>query len=180
MLADGTVHECADGDDLLAARVSIGALGVVTAVTLQAVPAFTLHGVDAPAPLEETLDRIDELAAANDHFELFTFPHSPLALTRTNNRTDGAAAAPRPAARVGRRHPASTTTRFGAGQPARPRAPGVIPALNRIASRLAGIDAAASTAPTASSRRRGACASRRWSTRSRARTSPRPCGRCGR
>ena len=45
---------------------------------------------------------LDEHVDGNDHFELFTFPHSPLALTRTNNRTDAprvaAPSAPRVAA----------------------------------------------------------------------------------
>ena len=48
--SDGEVLELTDGDELRAARVSVGALGVVSAVTLQAVPAFTLEGVDAPRP----------------------------------------------------------------------------------------------------------------------------------
>jgi L-gulonolactone oxidase len=61
---------------------------VVTAVTLQTVPAFTLEGIDRTAPLEETLDSLDELADANDHFELYAFPYTSLALTRTNNRVD--------------------------------------------------------------------------------------------
>ena len=39
-----------------AARVSIGALGVITKVTLQCVPLYALHAVDAPMPLDETLD----------------------------------------------------------------------------------------------------------------------------
>lgn len=137
VLADGTVHECADGDELLAARVSVGALGVVSAVTLETVPAFTLSGVDAPAPLEETLDRLDELAAANDHFELFTFPHSPLAITRTNNRTDDP---PQPRGRV--REWATdvllTNHAFGAFCRVGRARPGWIPALNRTVSRLAG------------------------------------------
>jgi L-gulonolactone oxidase len=136
-LADGTVVELDDGDDLLAARVSVGALGVVSAMTVQTVPAFTLEGVDAPAPLEETLDRLDEHAAANDHFELFTFPHSPLALTRTNNRTDEPAR-PRGRARewvedvAFRNHAFAAFCRLGK---ARPR---WIPALNRTVSRLSG------------------------------------------
>jgi L-gulonolactone oxidase len=136
-LAGGDVVELDGGDELLAARVSLGALGVVSAVTLQAVPAFTLDGVDAPAPLEETLDRLDELAAANDHFELFTFPHSPLALTRTNNRTD-APARPRGAARrwaediLLANHVFEAFCRVGKARPS------WIPALNRMVSRLAG------------------------------------------
>ena len=47
--APGDVLDIDGGDDLLAARVAVGALGVVTEVTLQTVPAFTLRGVDAPA-----------------------------------------------------------------------------------------------------------------------------------
>ncbi len=137
VLADGTVVECEGGDDLLAARVSLGALGVVTAVTLQAVPAFTLEGIDAPAPLEETLDRLEELGAANEHFELFTFPHSPLALTRTNNRTS---AAPRPRSRV-RAYAEDIllkNTAFEAFCRVGRARPAWIPAINRTVSRLAG------------------------------------------
>ena len=87
-----------DGDLLRAARVGLGSLGIVTAVTLRCVPAFRLRGVDATLPLEEVLGSLDERADAHDHFEFWTFPHSPLALTRTNDRTDAPVRAPRPAA----------------------------------------------------------------------------------
>jgi L-gulono-1,4-lactone dehydrogenase len=86
-----------DGDLLRAARVGLGSLGIVTAVTLRCVPAFRLRGVDATLPLEEVLDGLDERADAHDHFEFWTFPHSPLALTRTNDRTDAPVDAPGPA-----------------------------------------------------------------------------------
>jgi FAD-linked oxidoreductase len=76
-----------DPDGLLAARVSIGALGAVSSVTLQAVPAFALHRIDEPRPLDEVLARIDELAAQNDHFEFFVFPYTDKALTIRRNRT---------------------------------------------------------------------------------------------
>jgi L-gulono-1,4-lactone dehydrogenase len=95
----GEVHEIDGGDELLAARVSLGSLGVLTELTLQCVPAFRLHGVDEPLPLDEVLATLDERAAANDHFEFWTFPHSPVAITRTNNRTD---APPRPESRARR------------------------------------------------------------------------------
>ena len=88
---DGSLRRLSADEDpegLRAARVSLGSLGVIATVTLQCVPAFTLHGVDRPAPLEETLDRLDELVDANEHFEFFNFPYSDVALTRTNNRTD--------------------------------------------------------------------------------------------
>jgi len=85
-----------DGDLLRAARIGLGSLGIVTAVTLRCVPAFRLRGVDATLPLEEVLATLDERADAHDHFEFWTFPHSPLALTRTNDRDDAPVDAPGP------------------------------------------------------------------------------------
>jgi L-gulonolactone oxidase len=81
---DGSVREIDGGDALRAARISVGALGVVTELTLRCVPAFVMRGVDAPAPLDDVLDRLDELADGARHFEFYAFPHSDTVLTRTN------------------------------------------------------------------------------------------------
>src|SRR4051794_24984387 len=89
VLADGSERTLDGGDALRAARVGLGALGVIAAVTLRCVPAFRLHAVDRPLPLDDVLGGLDLHLDGNDHFELFTFPHSPIALTRTNNRSDG-------------------------------------------------------------------------------------------
>jgi L-gulono-1,4-lactone dehydrogenase len=78
----------AAGDDLLAARVSLGALGAISAVTLRCVPEFTIHRVDRPLPLDDVLARLDEHVDSNDHFELFVFPYTRTALTLTSQRTD--------------------------------------------------------------------------------------------
>ena len=89
VLADGSVVTCSETErpDLFAAaRVSIGALGVVTRVTLQCVPLYALHAVDAPAPLDQTLEELDDLVESNDHFEFFWFPHTDTALTRRFQR----------------------------------------------------------------------------------------------
>jgi L-gulono-1,4-lactone dehydrogenase len=126
-----------DPDALRAARVSVGALGVVTAVTLRCVPAFTLHGIDEPRPLEETLDGLDELVAAHDHFELFTFPYSPLALTRRSDHTDRSPA-PRGRARAYAEDVLLQNRAFGLFCRAGRRAPRLVPRLNRAVSRLAG------------------------------------------
>ncbi|HEY2201338.1 MAG TPA: D-arabinono-1,4-lactone oxidase, partial [Solirubrobacteraceae bacterium] len=94
VLADGSTLECSAQSDpelFRAARVGLGALGAVAEVTLSCVPAFVLEGLDRSAPLLETLERFEELALGNDHFEFFVFPHTETALTRTNNRTDKAA-----------------------------------------------------------------------------------------
>jgi len=101
VLGDGSVREltaAAEPELLRAARIGIGALGAISAVTLRCVPAFILEREDAPRPREEVLDRFEELAAANDHFELFTFPYSDRALVLERNRVN---APPRPRARAG-------------------------------------------------------------------------------
>ncbi len=96
---DGTVHEIDGGDELLAARVSVGALGVVTEVTLRCVRAYVLRGVDAPAPMDEVLERLDELAEGARHFEFYAFPHSDAVLTRTNEVVTSPARPPGPVER---------------------------------------------------------------------------------
>jgi L-gulonolactone oxidase len=80
-----------EGDDLRAARVSLGALGLVTEVTLRCMPAYVLRGVDAPVPLEELIYTLDAHVDSHRHFEFFLFPHAQHALTRTNDIVDGPA-----------------------------------------------------------------------------------------
>ncbi|HEX5593545.1 MAG TPA: FAD-binding protein, partial [Solirubrobacterales bacterium] len=68
VLGDGSVRHLGAATDpelLRAARVGVGALGVITAVTLRCVPAFTLLRVDAPYPREEVLDSFSERADAH-------------------------------------------------------------------------------------------------------------------
>jgi L-gulono-1,4-lactone dehydrogenase len=86
--ATGEVLELREGDELLAARVSLGALGAISAVTLRCVPSFTIHRLDEPRPLDDELARLDERVESNDHFELFVFPYTRTALTLTSQRTD--------------------------------------------------------------------------------------------
>jgi L-gulono-1,4-lactone dehydrogenase len=89
--ADGRLVELTeegDAEGLRAARVSLGALGVIATVTLKAMPAFTIRRVDSPLALDETLERIDDLADGSDHFEFYVFPHTHRALLRQSERTD--------------------------------------------------------------------------------------------
>jgi L-gulonolactone oxidase len=86
--AAGEVLELREGDELLAGRVSLGALGAISAVTLRCVPAFTIHRVDEPRPLAQVMASFDELVDGSDHFELFVFPYTRTALTLTSQRTD--------------------------------------------------------------------------------------------
>jgi FAD/FMN-containing dehydrogenase len=110
---------------------------VIAEVTLRCVPAFTLRGVDAPAPLADVLERFEELALANDHFEFFVFPHARTALTRTNNRVSDP---PRPRARANAylNDVVLANHAFEAFCRAGRRYPRLIPRINRIVTRLAG------------------------------------------
>jgi L-gulono-1,4-lactone dehydrogenase len=84
----GELHEISGGDELRAARVSLGALGAISAVTLRCVPAFTIHRVDEPRDLDEVLPRLDEHVDAHDHWEAFVMPYTRRTLTLTSARTD--------------------------------------------------------------------------------------------
>ncbi|MDY7106297.1 MAG: D-arabinono-1,4-lactone oxidase [Actinomycetota bacterium] len=70
-----------------AARVGIGALGILSTVTLRVVPAFNLAAVAEPLDVDEVVGELDAHIDGNDHFEFFWFPHSRWALTKTNRRT---------------------------------------------------------------------------------------------
>ena len=69
-----------------AARVGIGALGIVSTLTLQVEPSFHLHAIEEPRRVDEVLESFDDLMAAHDHFEFFWVPHTGWALTKSNRR----------------------------------------------------------------------------------------------
>lgn len=86
VLASGQVVEIDEQHPWFqAARVSLGALGIITEVTVQCVPAFLLHAREEPMALPEVLDRLDELVEDNDHAEFYWFPHTDKALLKRNN-----------------------------------------------------------------------------------------------
>jgi L-gulono-1,4-lactone dehydrogenase len=139
VLADGSVRvlDAKEDPDLLrAARVSIGALGAISAVTLRCLPAFTLHRVDTPRPREEVLDSFQEGADANDHFELFTFPYADSALVLERNRTEDP---PRPRGRAAAflNDVVLENWALEAISAAGKLFPRAIPSLSRLAARLA-------------------------------------------
>ncbi len=83
-------EDCAGNSEnselLPAARLGLGALGVIVDVTLQLVPSFVLHAVERPEPLDSVLESYLERSATTDHFEFYWFPHTETALTKTNTR----------------------------------------------------------------------------------------------
>ncbi len=89
VMADGSVVECSptqDPDLFQAARLGLGALGIVTEITLGVVPAFLLHAAEKPEALADVLANLDAEVEQNDHFEFYWYPHTERALTKRNNR----------------------------------------------------------------------------------------------
>jgi L-gulonolactone oxidase len=74
-------------DVLDVARLGLGALGILTTVTFDVEPVFTLEAHEAPMLWDEGLARFEELAHENHHFELYWFPHTERLLVKRNNRT---------------------------------------------------------------------------------------------
>jgi len=98
--ADGdllTVDEEENTGLLPAVALGLGALGILVDVTIQCIPAFVLRAVERPEPLEEVLSGLDRRFADADHFEFYWFPHTDVALTKTNTRLPAdTALAPQP------------------------------------------------------------------------------------
>src|SRR3954471_16285364 len=132
----GNVVELTDPEDLRAARVSVGALGVVIEVALRCVPLFGLRRIDERRPLAEVLGSLDELIAANDHLEFFAFPHTDTVILRRSQRlAPDIAATPRWRAFL--EEELLENGVLGLACRAGRRAPGQIPRINRTLMRLA-------------------------------------------
>jgi FAD-linked oxidoreductase len=89
VLADGTVLRCSadeQPDVFAAARIGLGALGVLSTVTLQAEPAFALRAEESAARLPELIESFDEFMSSTDHVEFYWFPHTDRCLTKCNTR----------------------------------------------------------------------------------------------
>jgi FAD-linked oxidoreductase len=136
VLADGSVVTCSASsrpDLFAAARVGLGALGVLSAVTLRCVPAFTLAADERPMPYEEVTERFAEFAADNDHFEFYWFPYGRMALVKRNNRNGDAP--PMPEWRRFWEYEVMENAAFGTLCRIGRTMPGLIKPLNRLASR---------------------------------------------
>jgi len=71
-----------------AARVSLGALGIVSQMTIQNRQPYRLKAKNWVQPIEEVLEGFDESAASHRHFEMFPLTHSDYALTLSIDETD--------------------------------------------------------------------------------------------
>ncbi|SEH13837.1 D-arabinono-1,4-lactone oxidase [Thermoleophilum album] len=85
--AAGRVRTIAGGEDLLAARVGLGALGVVTRVSFRCVPLFGLRRIEEPIDRQRVLSAFDAFADSADHFEIFALPYARRCLVLRADRT---------------------------------------------------------------------------------------------
>ena len=69
-----------------AARVSLGALGVLSCVTVRCVPAFALEASERPSTLDEVTGDLEAFLRDGDHVEFFWFPHTDLIEVKRNTR----------------------------------------------------------------------------------------------
>ena len=89
--ADGreVVASPQDNPELLAGgRIGLGALGVLSEISLRLVPAFRLKLERGGMDLEDCLAQADALVAANRSFEFYWLPHTESVLTKKWNVTD--------------------------------------------------------------------------------------------
>ena len=139
VLADGSLLHCSADehpDIFAAARVGLGALGVIATVTLQCEPAFALHAAESPASLDEVLADLDELVERHEHFEFYWFPHTRRVLTKRNDRVaDDTALRPLPAWRARLDDEFLSNTVFEGLNRLTTRRPALIPRANAVAAR---------------------------------------------
>ncbi|HEY9377350.1 MAG TPA: FAD-binding protein, partial [Jiangellaceae bacterium] len=136
VLPDGSLARCSadvEPDLFQAARLGLGALGIVTSLTFRVERAFLLHGVEERGHLDEVLERFDDYAGAA-HLDMYWFPFTDYMQVKRHRRTDQP------------RRPMSTmsawwtdvgeNTGIGIVQRISRAAPRYTPAVNLVAGRL--------------------------------------------
>jgi len=142
LLADGSTLVCSPEQNpevLDLARVGLGALGIVTRVTLQTEPRFAVTAREGSGELRDVMAAYDDHADGTDHFEFYWFPHTTKVLTKHNTRrelgpTSDTRLAPLPRARAWWDDELLSNTVFGATVALGRRAPGLVRPLARVAA----------------------------------------------
>lgn len=141
VLADGSVVCVAKGSDLFeAARVGLGALGVITAVTLQCVPAFHLRAREEPLGLDAAVARLTSArpVGSGESVEFFWFPHTSTVLFKTNTVASASSGSPLPRWKALLDDELVSNGVLGAVTAATARVPRSIRAVNGLAPRFFG------------------------------------------
>jgi len=90
MTANGEIIECnrtKNTDIFNAARVNLGALGVVTEVTMQNAPKYRLKRETTWMPIEEILESAEHISNNNRNFEFYYIPFTGMGFTDVQNIT---------------------------------------------------------------------------------------------
>ena len=90
--ADGTVLSCSRDSHpevFEAARLGVGALGIITKMTIRCVPAFALRAEEQPWSLSALLTDVEGFARSADHAEFYWFPHTDAINVKRNTRLPG-------------------------------------------------------------------------------------------
>jgi len=88
---DGSIvraDEVTDPELLRVARVGLGALGILTEVTLRCVPAFNLRAVESIEPLVDVVGDFGNVMRSTDHVEFYWMPGARRCQVKRNTRTD--------------------------------------------------------------------------------------------
>ena len=97
VLASGETLDCSaeqEPEIFAAARLSLGALGVITRVTLRLLPAYRLHERTWAASFDECLEGLAALIEGNRHFEFFWSPREDACAMKALNPTTASALDP--------------------------------------------------------------------------------------
>jgi len=81
------LDEQTNSDLFNAARVSLGALGIITRVTMQNCDSFRLKAKSWIQPIDDVLENFDGSAAKHRHFEMFPLVHSDYAIVLAIDET---------------------------------------------------------------------------------------------
>ena len=90
-LASGDLVDCSptvEPELFSSARLALGALGILTRVTLRVLPAYRLHQRTWPASFEGCLGQLAVCVDENRHFEFFWSPGDDACAMKTLNPTD--------------------------------------------------------------------------------------------
>ena len=88
--ARGDVLQLDETDDRLAgARVGLGALGIITEVTLRCAPLFTLIEEARRVPVDQLIRDLDAIARSAEYVKIWWLPTLPFANVYRYTRTDG-------------------------------------------------------------------------------------------
>jgi FAD-linked oxidoreductase len=141
VLADGSLLRCSpteQADVFAAGRIGLGALGVLSTVTLQAEPAFALRAEEGPGRLPELIEGFADFMTSADHVEFYWFPHTDRCLTKRNTRVPLSEVAPLGRWRAVWDDEILANAVFGGVVATGRRVPALVPPLARISARALG------------------------------------------